>query len=502
MGRGGPAMADIAANAILSNAEMGAADRATIEGGAFSGPALMENAGAAVAGAAMARFAGARRLHVLCGPGNNGGDGYVAARLLAERGVPVRLYALAPARTGTDARIAARRWTGPVEPLGDLAPAAGDLAIDALFGAGFSGALPERAAAALDRCRAAGCPVLAVDLPSGVNGDTGQGPGAVAAAATVTFYRKKPGHLLYPGRALCGDVAVADIGVRAGAMPATVENMPASWVDRLPRPAADTHKYARGAVAVLSGPRHGTGASRLAAMGAQRAGAGAVTILGVPDALDIHAAHVTSIMLRPVGGDPLEALAGLKGLGAFVLGPGLGDPERARALAPDMLDRTDALLVLDADGITAFADDPSPLFEAAGRAPGARLVLTPHEGEFARLFPDLARSGGGKLEKARKAAARSGAVVLYKGPDTVVAAPGGRAAINANATAALATAGSGDVLAGIVAGLAGQSMPAFEAACAAAWLHAEAGKRAGPQAVAEDLVSALAPVLSGMAGPG
>ena len=495
-------MADIAANAILSNAEMGAADRATIESGTFSGRVLMENAGAAVADAAMARLAGARRVHVLCGPGNNGGDGYVAARRLAERGVPVRLYALAPVRPGTDAQIAARRWTGPVDPLGDLAPAAGDLAIDALFGAGFSGALPERAAAALDRCRAAGCPVLAVDLPSGVNGDTGQGPGAVAAAATVTFYRKKPGPLLYPGRALCGDIAVADIGVRADATPATVENMPASWAHRLPRPAAETHKYARGAVAVFSGPRHGTGASRLAAMAAQRAGAGAVTILGAPDALDIHAAHVTSIMLRPAGGDPLEALAALKGVRAVILGPGLDDPERARAVAPGMLERTGALLVLDADGITAFADDPSPLFEAAGRMPGARLVLTPHEGEFARLFPDLARSGGGKLEKARRAAARSGAIMLYKGPDTVIVAPDGRAAINANATAALATAGSGDVLAGIIAGLAGQSMPAFEAACAAAWLHAEAGKRAGPHAVAEDLVSALAPVLSGVADPG
>lgn len=482
-------MADIAADAILSNAEMAAADRATIDSGAYSGPALMENAGAAVAAAAMARFAGAARVHVVCGPGNNGGDGYVAARILAERGVVVRLYALKAPRPDSDAEWAARRWAGTVETLDALVPHAGDLVIDALFGAGFSGGLPDPVKAVLGRCRDVGCPVLAVDLPSGVNGDTGEGEDAIACPATVTFYRNKPGHLLFPGRALCGVIETADIGVRAAATPQTWQNGPALWT--LPRHRADTHKYARGAVAVLSGPRHGTGAARLSAMGAQRSGPGAVTILGHPDALDIHAAHVTSIMLRPLSDDPLAALQALKGLGAVVLGPGLGDFALARRLAPAILTETEAMLVLDADGISAFANDPSPLFEAARTGGAERLVLTPHAGEFARLFPDIADGDGGKLAKARQAADRSGGIVLFKGADTVIAAPDGRAAINANATAALATAGSGDVLAGIIAGLAAQSMPAFEAACAAVWLHGEAGRRAGSHAIAEDIAGAL-----------
>ena len=492
-------MFELPPSAVLSNAEMAAADRATIESGAFSGPVLMENAGAAVAAAALARFADAPRIHVLCGPGNNGGDGYVAARILAERGAAVRLHALGPPKAGTDAERAARRWSGPVEALDALDPEAGDLVIDALFGAGFSGGLPDPVTSVLARCRDAGCPMLAVDLPSGVNGDTGQGADAVPCSATVTFYRKKPGHLLYPGRRLCGDLIVTDIGVRAAAAAPTFENGPAMWA--LPRHRPDTHKYARGAVAVISGPRHGTGAARLSGLGAQRSGAGAVTILGHPNALDIHAAHVTSIMLRPLGDDPLAALQALKGLGAVVLGPGLGDLDLARRLAPAILAQKEATLVLDADGITAFADDPSPLFEAARTGNAERLVLTPHVGEFARLFPDIAKDDD-KLSKARKAADRSGGIVLYKGADTVVAAPDGRAVINANATAALATAGSGDVLAGIIAALAAQSMPAFEAACAAAWLHGEAGRCAGGHAIAEDIAGALPATFADIDRPG
>lgn len=493
-------MADLAADALLTNAEMAAADRATIDSGAFSGPALMENAGAAVAAAALARFAGAPRIHVLCGPGNNGGDGYVAARILARRGLAVRLHALGPPKSGTDAEQAARRWSGPVEALDALDPEAGDLVIDALFGAGFSGGLPDPVKSVFALCRNAGCPMLAVDLPSGVNGDTGQGADAVPCSATVTFYRKKPGHLLYPGRRLCGDLIVTDIGVRAAATAQAFENGPSMWA--LPRHRPDTHKYARGAVAVISGPRHGTGAARLSALGAQRSGPGAVTILGHPNALDIHAAHVTSIMLRPLGDDPLAALQALKGLGAVVLGPGLGDLDLARRLAPAILAQTEATLILDADGITAFADDPSPLFEAAPTGNAERLILTPHVGEFARLFPDIAKGDDGKLAKARKAADRSGGIVLYKGADTVVAAPDGRAVINANATAALATAGSGDVLAGVIAALAAQSMPAFEAAYAAAWLHGEAGRRAGGHAIAEDIAGALPATFADIDRPG
>lgn len=485
-------MRDIDPLALMTNAEMAAADSATIKSGAFSGIALMERAGGAVADAVLARFAAAARIHVLCGPGNNGGDGYVAARMLAEHGLMVRLYALAPPKPGTDAALAADMWDGPVDGFDAFVPDPPDLVIDAMFGAGLAGALPAPVKAALGLAAGAGCEVLAVDLPSGVNGDTGQGGDAVACAATVTFYRRKPGHLLQPGRALCGETIVADIGVRAAEATATFENVPAFWQAKLPRPSADTHKYARGAVAVFSGPKHGTGASRLAALAAQRAGAGAVTILGHPNALDVHAAHVTSIMLRKWGEEPLAALDSLKGIGAIVLGPGFGELPLARSLATSIVDSKRPTLVLDADGITAFADDPAPLFKAAKAHDEPSLVLTPHAGEFARLFPDLAGdAGGGKLAMARAAAERACAIVVFKGADTVIAAPDGRAAINANATPALATAGSGDVLAGIIAGLAAKGMPSFEAACAAVWLHGEAGRASGLVAIAEDLVAAL-----------
>ncbi|WP_306120267.1 MULTISPECIES: NAD(P)H-hydrate dehydratase [unclassified Roseitalea] len=484
-------MDDLPAHAILTNAQMAAADAATIRGGRWSGSALMDHAGAAVADCALARFGAARRMHVLCGPGNNGGDGYVAARILAERGACVRVHRLAPPRPDTDAAGAAQGWKGEVAALDAFDPAPADLVIDALFGAGFSGSLPQPAAAALARAADRSCPILAVDLPSGVNGDTGLAAQAVKCAATVTFYRRKPAHLLYPGRALCGAMVVADIGVRAGEGTSVFANAPALWSDLLPRPAPTIHKYARGAVAVCSGPRHATGAARLSAMAAQRSGAGAVTIVGAPDALDIHACHVSSIMLRSSTPDTATALAALKGLGGIVLGPGFGDLAAARVLAVSILRDLGATVVLDADAITACAQDPRTLFEAAHRAPSPP-VLTPHAGEFARLFPDLAADDGlGKLQRAMAAARRSGATVLLKGPDTVIAAPDGRAAINENATAALATAGSGDALAGIIAALVAQGMPTFEASCGAAFIHAEAGRRAGPLAIAEDIVQAL-----------
>lgn len=490
-------MRDISPLSLMTNAEMAAADGETIKSGEFSGIALMERAGGAVADAALARFTDAAHVHVLCGPGNNGGDGYVAARILAGNGLSVFLYALAPPKPGTDAALAAQTWQGSVDGFDAFAPDPADLVIDAVFGAGFSGALPDPVQSALARAADQKCAVLAVDLPSGINGDTGQGAGAVACAATVTFYRRKPGHVLHPGRALCGDTIVADIGVRAAEPTATFENAPALWHDVLPNPAADTHKYARGTVAVFSGPRHGTGASRLAAMAAQRAGAGAVTILGHPDALDVHAAHVTSIMLRAWGDEPMAALGALKGIGAVVLGPGFGDLPVARSLAVAVLGDKCPALVLDADGITAFAGDAGPLFDAARECVEPALVLTPHAGEFARLFPDLAADKAvGKLAMARAAAERSGAIVVLKGPDTVIAAPDGRAAINTNATPALATAGSGDVLAGAIAALAAQGMPVFEAACAAVWLHGEAGRICGPLPIAEDLVAALSGVLT------
>ena len=317
---------------------------------------------------------------------------------------------------------------------------------------------------------------------------------------TVTFVRKKPGHLLEPGRSLCGEVVVADIGIAESVVGprALNENLPVLWKAALPFPSSDTHKYARGHVAIFSGPPTATGAARLSAMAAARAGAGAVTVLSPPAALQVNAAHLTSVMVRRIDGaaDALAFVAERK-VRAVVLGPGFGDAERLRETALALLDNAYApfTLVLDADAFTAFADAPASLFISAG-ASKARLVLTPHEGEFSRIFGDIARDASlSKVEKARRAAERSHAVVVLKGPDTVVAAPDGRAVINSNGSPWLATAGSGDVLAGLVAGLSAQGMETFAAACAAVWIHAEAGSRFGPGLIAEDLPTLLPPVL-------
>ncbi|WP_421850134.1 NAD(P)H-hydrate dehydratase [Oricola sp.] len=483
----------------MSCAQMSRADSWTIQNGFASGYQLMLEAGAAIAGRAMQEFAGAATIHVLCGPGNNGGDGYVAATKLAAVGVPIRIYALGAPRAGSDAAIARNDCPVNAEVFPEFSPEPRDLVIDAVFGAGLTRELPVDVVTAFTIAREARCRVIAVDLPSGLNGDSGFDlGGTLQADVTVTFFRKKPGHLLYPGRALCGEIFVADIGVRDGVFegepPSIFENQPVLWAGWLPDNADRQHKYTRGHVGVFSGPRLASGASRLAALSAQAVGPGAVTILGRPSALDIQAAHVTSIMLAVAeAGDGAAKLRALKGCSAAVIGPGFRDLREAASIIVSHLanNRERPIpLVVDADGITALARQPETFFEAAaGSAPS--LALTPHEGEFARLFPDLAAAEGmAKHERALAAAKTANAIVVYKGPDTVIAAPDGRVAINANAPPALATAGSGDVLSGLIAGLAARRMPLWEAACAAVWLHGESGAAAGPLAIAEDLVPA------------
>ncbi|TWG98456.1 hydroxyethylthiazole kinase-like uncharacterized protein yjeF/hydroxyethylthiazole kinase-like uncharacterized protein yjeF [Mesorhizobium sp. J18] len=489
---------------LLTPDEMAMADRLAAERGPFDGYRLMENAGAAVVAEILTRLPDAGSFDVLCGPGNNGGDGYVVARLLREAGLDVRLWRDAAPRQGTDAAKAAASCPLEARALADFAPQSGALVIDALFGAGLSKPVGGVYAAAIEKVSHAGGRVVAIDLSSGISGASGAVLGsAFKAELTVTFFRKKPGHLLYPGRAHCGDIVVADIGIPDAVLkdiaPSSFENHPALWLEVLPRPAEDAHKYRRGHVAVFSGGASSTGAARLSALGAARAGAGAVTVLSPPDALLINAAHLTAIMLRRCGN--VEALGEFihdRKPSSFVLGPGFGLGETLQEFALAVLETTGegATLVLDADGITSFRDAPASLFIAAGARGAPGLVLTPHEGEFGRLFPGLAEEGAlSKLDKARKAAARSHGTVVYKGPDTVIAAPDGRAAINTNGTPWLATAGSGDVLAGIIAGLAAHGMPPFEAACAAVWIHAEAARSIGPGLIAEDLPAALAPVL-------
>jgi hydroxyethylthiazole kinase-like uncharacterized protein yjeF len=484
---------------LLTAAEMAEADRRTIAAGT-PGMTLMEAAGAAVADAAAALSPDGPVL-VVAGPGNNGGDGFVAARRLAAAGraVTVALFG-DPARLRGDAAIARDRWPGPTLPgagLHDAEPLPeAALVIDALFGAGLDRAV-DGPAAALVAAMNAGPPVLAVDLPSGLDADTGRPLGvAVRATATVTFFRKKPGHLIYPGRALCGRLILAEIGIPATLLaelgPRAFENGPALWRHALRPPTPEDHKFRRGHALVVSGPMSRTGAARLAAGAALRAGAGLVTLASPASALAVNAAHLTAVMLARVDtADELAERLADPRLTAVALGPGLGAGAGERALVQAALAAPPAA-VLDADALTVWAGAPGDLFAfiAARTAP---VILTPHDGEFARLFPDL--TDAPKPARARAAAARSGATVVIKGADTTIAAPDGRLAINSNASPWLATAGSGDVLAGIAAGLLAQGLPGFEAAAAAVWLHGAAGAEAGPGLTAEDLSAALRPVL-------
>lgn len=484
---------------LLTTAEMARADQLTIAAGT-PGLTLMERAGAAVAERAMALRSHGRVL-VLAGPGNNGGDGYVAARRLAAGGYAVTVLALGGLPRAGDAAEAARRWTGAITVAQDGGLPPCDLIIDALFGAGLARPLDGAAAALVSAANAAGVPILAVDLPSGIAGDTGAVLGvAINATETVTFARRKPGHLLLPGRLHCGRLRVADIGIAtatfATVAPSCFANAPALWRRSLPQPATDGHKYSRGHVVVGSGGIASTGAGRLAARAALRAGAGLVTIACPPDALAVQAAANTAVMVREIAGaDDLAVLLADRRVTAVVLGPGAGIGERLRAEVQAAL-ASDAAVVLDADAITSFADEPGVL-AASIRGRQAATVLTPHEGEFHRLVNQLNNFNKiiDKLEQARSASRYFNAIILLKGPDTVVAMPDGRAAIAANAPPWLATAGAGDVLAGMVAGLLAQGMPPFEAVSAAVWLHGAAAAAVGPGLIAEDLPEALPAVV-------
>ncbi len=344
-------------------------------------------------------------------------------------------------------------------------------------------------------------------MPSGIDGNTGlvAGP-AVRATETVTFFRRKPGHLLLPGKSYCGPVTLADIGIDPAVLPTigvkTFANDPPLWRHCFPFPAATGHKYARGHALVVSGSAITTGAARMSARAALRVGAGLVTLASPTDALNVNAAHLTAVMLKPC--DDAEALASLLSdarKNVVVLGPGLGPGAHARdlvgaALRPDPAAAEPRRVVLDADALTSFAGEADALAALIGGARGA-VIVTPHDGEFRRLF-EGDEPVGSRLDRARAGAARLGAVVLLKGPDTVVASPDGRAAIAHAEAPYLATAGSGDVLSGLIGGLAAQGMPAFEAASAAVYLHAAAARAFGPGLIAEDLPEQLPRVLAAL----
>lgn len=481
---------------LLTCTEMARADRFAIDGG-IAGTTLMAAAGAAVATAVRRRYR-PRPVLVLAGPGNNGGDGWVVARDLADHGWPVRVAALGdPARLRGDAAWARTLWSGPVEPARPEALGGAGLVVDALFGAGLARDLDGVAAATVsalaDRVAAGRAVSVAVDVPSGVDGDTGRVRGAAAPAdLTVTFFRRKPGHLLLPGRSLCGTLRVADIGIPAKALaaidPATAADTPAVWRHALARRGADDHKYRRGHVVVVGGAM--SGAARLALGAARRAGVGLATAAVPPGQSALYAGDAPGAIVREIdGADGLGGLLADARYSAVVVGPGLGRDAAARALVEAALDARRPVL-LDADGVTAWAGEAERL---AARIAGP-AVLTPHAGEFKRLLPDLDPEAG-KPAAAREAARRLGAVMLMKGGDTVVASPDGRLVIVENAPPTLATAGSGDVLAGLIGGLLARGVPAFEAAAAGAWVHGEAGRAAGPSVLAEDLVAGIGPVV-------
>ena len=481
---------------VLTIAQMAAADTAAIAGGT-SGETLMEAAGAAVAEAIRERWT-PRPVSLLCGPGNNGGDGFVVARLLSAAGWTVRLALLGDReRLQGDAAIMAGRWDGPVEPLDLNVLDGAELVVDGLFGAGLTRPLEGVALEIVAEIAARGLDCVAIDMPSGVHGDSGAVWGAAAQAAlTITFFRAKPGHLLLPGRALCGDTLIVDIGIPEAVLddiaPAYHANGPDLWGAAYPWPSLAGHKYSRGHAVVVGGGIESTGAARLAARAALRAGAGLVTLACPPNALMVYAQALEAVMTQTIAEpDGFDALLADERKNALLIGPGNGVGEMTRKRVLASLARKRAC-VIDADGLTSFENKPNELFSAISSS----CILTPHEGEFARLFAH----GGDKVGRARAAAAESGAVILLKGADTVIAAPDGRVAINDNAPPDLATAGSGDVLAGIAVALLAQGMTAFDAACAAAWLHGEAAAAFGPGLIAEDICETLPVALASLKG--
>ncbi len=493
---------------LLTPAAMAQADQITIARG-VRGVTLMERAGRAVADAL--RAVQPSRVLVLCGPGNNGGDGYVAARHLQGYGVAVTVAAAQPPSRG-DAVAAARSWSGPVSALQGLDFSAFDWVIDGLFGAGLARAPEGIYAEVIQALNQSGRPVLAIDMPSGVEGGSGAVWGeAVHAQLTVSFFRAKPGHYLYPGRGKCGELKIVDIGIAADVLseinsPLAL-NVPDLWLQNWPYPAENSHKYNRGHVWVGAGGLEQGGAARLAARAALRSGAGLVTLSCPREALSAQASALQAVMVR--GCDGLEDWARLladQRRTVVVIGPGLGINPDETPLIRAMIAQTvqaGRKLVLDAGALTAFAGEADKL-KACLAHPAALAggcVITPHEGEFARLFQAETSilELESKAERARAAAVFLNCVVVLKGADTVIASPDGRMIIQAKAPVWLATAGSGDLLAGIIAAFLAQGVRADFAASMAVYVHSLAGERGGAYLIADDLPDLLQPCLQDLA---
>lgn len=483
---------------LLTPDQMSQADAITIEGG-IPGIDLMQKAGEILFEAIENHFPKAKTFLIVAGTGNNGGDGFVLANLLLEKGHKVFVSIIGDeAKISGDAKLAFGQMSPEAKQLNDPKFDDYDLIVDAIFGAGLKRNVEGHYADVIHAINESATPVLAVDLPSGVNGQSGAISGcAIQADVTATFFRYKPGHFLYPGRQLCGDLHFGQIGIDDGVLtkiaPTTYLNTPALWQDQYPFLRETGHKYNRGHALAISGGLDKSGAARLMAKAALRIGAGLVTIACPIETMAAHAAHSDAIMLSKMDniGD-LEIILSDKRINAISVGPGLDPNEQTRELVKLFLDN-ERSVVLDAGALTAFSQQPDDLFNLINDR-FAPTILTPHDGEFARLFPDFA-SESDKLSKTKSAAQRAGATIVLKGPDSVIAHSGGNAAISNNAPPWLATAGSGDVLCGMIAGLLAQGMAEFEAACAGVWFHGEAGSKAGPGLISSDLEQALRSVI-------
>ena len=494
---------------LLTPLQMKKADRLTIEGG-IAGIELMHNAGKGVFDAMRQLLHANSRILVFCGPGNNGGDGFVVAQLAANEDFSVRVGLLCdPETLEGDAELAYDEMDLDLTSMENMRAALDELGeddviVDALFGAGLSRPLDDEVLELVQQINDSPSQCVAVDLPSGVSGRSGAVLGvAVHADLTVTFFRAKPGHYLYPGRSHCGEVVVEQIGLEDAVLkqvgPTASYNCDILWGDVPDEPGIAGHKYNRGHTIVVSGPKFSTGASRLVALGAQRAGSGLVTVVAREQAALVHAAHLTSVMIRPAERiADLERILEDERLNSVVIGPAAGIGRETQERVAECL-TGERGVVLDADALMSFEDNPEDLFGFIAEAGSAgRVVLTPHEGEFRRLFPDLLgrASTDCKVERTRKAAERAGAVVVLKGADTVIADPNGHAAINTSGTPWLATAGSGDVLAGVIGGYLAQGLSGFEAAAKGVWVHGRAAELAGAGLIAEDLIACLPEVVS------
>ncbi|GJL97498.1 MAG: bifunctional NAD(P)H-hydrate repair enzyme [Hyphobacterium sp.] len=481
---------------IISVDSHRASDRFAIANG-VTGIALMEKAGEAIARAISDRWA-RRETLAICGPGNSGGEGFVAARHLADMGWPVTAaLCYPPAQFCGDAAIMQGKWQGQSLPVEEVSISDYGLVIDAIFGAGLSRPLDEHLMALADAIAQADIPVVAVDVPTGLHGDLARPINmAIRADLTVTFHQLKPAHCLQPGRGICGETVCADIGIPKNWVteiaPDAELNEPACWPDIPRSDAPDTHKHEKGRLCVVSGGASATGAARLAAMAGLRAGAGLVTLFSPPSAMQVNATHLTAIMLQRFDGAQglIDALDARRAT-ATIIGPGCGQGDVTRELVVAAASR-EAPMILDADALTSFESDPDHLFQHLR----TNDVLTPHGGEFARLFPELSAGTGNKIERTRLAAQKAGCTIVFKGADTVIAAPDGRVRVNLHAASALATAGSGDVLAGIIGAFLAQGQAGFNAASAAVWLHGDAGIRLGEGLIAEDIPTIFPAVVS------